>query len=172
MHFPKKRTSVPEISEPMDGRPIQDQPHPQMIHNLAGIAPQTAAGAADTNDVLQDPSKGVYRPASKQPTSAIDTLMEDPTGGVRPAGQAPGIASVPGAAAVAYHHQQQQQQPQHMSDTSTATGVEPRVEVVEGQLPFKEQVRAYIKVHRGTVRRDHEEKELGKAILRGDVPPQ
>ncbi|KAF8596858.1 hypothetical protein BDV93DRAFT_527799 [Ceratobasidium sp. AG-I] len=40
------------------------------------------------------------------------------------------------------------------------------------KLPFKEQVKAYAKVHRGTVLPGHkEEKELGQKILAGEVPP-
>ena len=45
-------------------------------------------------------------------------------------------------------------------------------QAVDGKLSFKDQVRAYSKVQRGTVLGNHEEKELGKKILAGEVPPQ
>ncbi|QRV73596.1 hypothetical protein RhiJN_01610 [Ceratobasidium sp. AG-Ba] len=41
------------------------------------------------------------------------------------------------------------------------------------KLPFKEQVKAYAKVHRGNVRLGHkDEKEVGQKILAGEIPPQ
>ncbi|KAG8684093.1 hypothetical protein FRC12_004303 [Ceratobasidium sp. 428] len=41
------------------------------------------------------------------------------------------------------------------------------------KLPFKEQVKAYAKVHRGTVLPGHkDEKEVGQKILAGEIPPQ
>jgi len=39
------------------------------------------------------------------------------------------------------------------------------------KLPFKDQVVAYAKIHRGTLLNRPEEKELGKKILSGDAPP-
>ncbi|CAE6493973.1 unnamed protein product [Rhizoctonia solani] len=42
----------------------------------------------------------------------------------------------------------------------------------EGKLPFKEQVKAYAKIHRGTVLPGHkEEKEVGQKILAGEIAP-
>jgi len=39
-------------------------------------------------------------------------------------------------------------------------------------IPWKEQVKAYAKIHRGTLLNRPEEKELGKKILAKEVPPQ
>jgi len=41
----------------------------------------------------------------------------------------------------------------------------------QGKLPFKDQVIAYAKIHRGTLLHRPEEKELGKKILSGEAPP-
>ncbi|CAE6406552.1 unnamed protein product [Rhizoctonia solani] len=42
----------------------------------------------------------------------------------------------------------------------------------EGKLPFKEQVKAYAKIHRGTLLPGHkEEKEVGQKILAGEIDP-
>ncbi|QRV88389.1 hypothetical protein RhiJN_16407 [Ceratobasidium sp. AG-Ba] len=41
------------------------------------------------------------------------------------------------------------------------------------KLPFKEQVKAYAKVHRGNILPGHkDEKEVGQKILAGEIPPQ
>jgi len=61
--------------------------------------------------------------------------------------------------------------PQQQQGVPPMAGEQP-VQVVEQKMPFKDQVRAYTKIHRGTLRGDHEEKELGKKMLAGEVPPQ
>ncbi|CAG7846911.1 SubName: Full=Uncharacterized protein {ECO:0000313/EMBL:CCA71369.1} [Serendipita indica DSM 11827] len=153
MHLPGKKHTKPEISEPLDARPIEGEPHPQMLYNLGQTGNNDAVNppVAGTHSTQLPPTTGqqpqnmhglvhphpdpahVYNPNANQPAGAMD--LNDPTRGVE-------------------------------------AGQEPRVEVVEGKLPFKDQVRAYVKIHRGTVSGDHEQKELGKKILAGEVPPQ
>ncbi|KAF8301402.1 hypothetical protein DL93DRAFT_2090794 [Clavulina sp. PMI_390] len=41
-----------------------------------------------------------------------------------------------------------------------------------GKLPFKEQVKAYAKVHRGTLLGDKQTKETGQKILAGEISPE
>jgi hypothetical protein len=62
--------------------------------------------------------------------------------------------------------------PQQQQQGVPPMAVEQPVQIVEQKMPFKDQVRAYTKIHRGTLLGDREEKELGKKMLAGEVPPQ
>ncbi|KIM32872.1 hypothetical protein M408DRAFT_14479 [Serendipita vermifera MAFF 305830] len=149
MHLPGTKHTSTEISEPMDARRIDDQPQPQALYN----AGETNPGAVMDGDHGRrthglvhphpDPNH-VYQEGGNHPPGANE--VHDPTRGVE-AGQRP------------------------MNASTTLPG-DPNVVVVEQKLPFKEQVKAYSKIHRGTLLRDHEQKETGKKILAGEIPPQ
>jgi hypothetical protein len=122
----------------MDGRPITDQPHPQMLYNVAqgGMTDPTTHNTTDaptnTHGFMQpQPNPAhVYNPSANQPAGSMD--VHDPKSGVE-AGQMPMNANQPA------------------SNLDNIEG-NPNVQVVETKLPFKEQVRAYHKIQHGTVR--------------------
>jgi hypothetical protein len=89
----------------------------------------------------------VHQPGANQPMGAMDEPKHS-------------------AEAGQFVPQQQQQQ-----GVPPMVGEQP-VQIVEHKMLFKDQVRAYTKIYRGTLRGDHEEKELGKKMLAGEVPPQ
>lgn len=168
MHLPGKKNTLPvcvtpschpteiltidrlqDISSPQDARPLDDQSQPRMFN--AGETSTNAENAATAPAPMQthglsnpqpDP-RHVYQPGANQPAGATD--MHDPKLGVE-AGQLP-----PG-----------QNGPTMMDDQP--------VEVGETKMPFKDQVRAYTQIHRGTLRGDHEQKERGKKMLAGEIP--
>ncbi|PVG03142.1 hypothetical protein CPB86DRAFT_749224 [Serendipita vermifera] len=149
MHLPGKKTTKPEISEPMDPHPIPDQPQTQELYNAAqGGMIDPSTNAHGFMQPHPDPTH-VYNPKANQPSGAMD--MHDPKRGVE-SGQIPANNNQP------------------ISNMENVDG-SPVVQVVETKLPFKEQVRAYHKIQHGTLTRNQEEKELGKKILAGDVPP-
>jgi len=55
-------------------------------------------------------------------------------------------------------------------DTSTGTNGDNGKDK-GGKLPFKEQVKAYAKVHRGTLLGNKQQKQVGQKILAGEISP-
>lgn len=129
---------------------MDDQPNQQMLHHAAQANPGILDPSHEHHGLINprpDPAH-VYQEGANQPAGA--NAVHDPKRGVE-AGQpvdATGTAS-----------------------TSNPQG-DPNTQGVEEKLPFKEQVRAYHKVHRGTLLGDHEQKETGQKILAGEIPPQ
>ncbi|CAG8597335.1 15056_t:CDS:2, partial [Acaulospora colombiana] len=135
-----------EISEPMDPHPISDQPQPQALYNAA----QSGMTDPSTHNASNVPTNthGFMQP-HPDPSHVYNPNANQPTGAMDVHDPKSGVQA----------GQMPLDTNQPISNTENAQG-SPAVQVVETKLPFKEQLT-----------RNQEEKDLGKKILAGDVPP-